>query len=73
MNKNWVVLRSSSNFIEISLMRGLLESHQIASIILNKQDSAYLAFGLIELHVKSEDFLRANHIINKEAGEQSDS
>ncbi len=69
MNRQWVVLRSSSNFYEITFMRGLLESHQIPSIILNKQDSAYLAFGLIELHVKSSDFMRANHLLEKKKDE----
>ena len=69
MNDQWVVLRSSSNYYEISILRAILESNQIPNIILNKQDSAYLAFGLIELHVKSEDFMRANHLLDKNQNE----
>ncbi|NND76915.1 MAG: hypothetical protein HKN39_01870 [Flavobacteriales bacterium] len=63
------MVHSSTNFYEITFMRGLLEANRIPSIVLNKQDSAYLAFGLVELHVRNEDFMRAKYLIDNKEGE----
>ena len=69
MNEQWVVVHSSTNFYEITFMRGLLETHNIRSIVLNQQDSAYLAFGRVELHVRTEDFMRAKYLLKDSEGE----
>lgn len=67
---NWVCIRKTSNKFEAEAMRGNLESAGIPCVILNKQDSSYLAFGYVEVHVpeqrseEAEQILRGDHLIN---------
>lgn len=60
----WVMVYSSSNEQEISLLQTMLEDNEIESVILNKKDSAYL-FGDIELHTSTEDAFAASQLINQ--------
>lgn len=67
---NWVCVRKTSNKFEAEAMRGNLESAGIPCVILNKQDSSYLAFGYVEVHVpenrlgEAEETLRGDNHIN---------
>lgn len=49
--QDWFKLYSTKNYIEANMIKGMLEENNIQTIILNKQDSSYLAFGEIELYV----------------------
>jgi hypothetical protein len=49
--QGWFKLYSTKNYIEASMIKGLLEENNIKTIILNRQDSSYLVFGEIELYV----------------------
>ncbi|WP_306639996.1 putative signal transducing protein [Sanyastnella coralliicola] len=60
----WQRIYSSGNLQYVSLLKHLLESNEIAALILSKQDSAYL-FGDHELHVKAEDVIKAVRLIEK--------
>lgn len=60
---NWKLVFSSGNRISVEVLQGLLKEHDIESVILNKQDSAYL-FGDVELYVSVNDVLRALQIIH---------
>lgn len=60
--EGWTCIFTSAHLHEIELLRGILEDHQITSIVINKQDSSYL-FGDIELYVSVEDAFNAIQII----------
>ena len=49
--EEWYLLFTTRNVAEASIIRGLLEENHIPIQVLNKQDSSYLNFGDIELHV----------------------
>ncbi|MDX5320801.1 MAG: DUF2007 domain-containing protein [Bacteroidota bacterium] len=50
MEENWILLQSYQNPNEASLVQAMLEENGIQVIALNKRDSAYGLFGVIELY-----------------------
>lgn len=62
MEGDWVKIYSSGKQYEIELIHGLLDENDIPSIIMNKQDSAYL-FGEFELYVDRSMILKAKTLI----------
>jgi len=54
MEKNWIKVLTSNNPIEAEMVRQMLETHDIAAVLLNKQDSSY-RFGQVELYVHASD------------------
>ena len=46
-----VLLYSTTNMAEASIVKGLLEENNVPVYLMNKQDSSYLNFGEIELYV----------------------
>lgn len=65
MDKDWVVVRSSTLLYEIELYKQILHLEGIESVVLNQQDSAYVSIGDIKLFVKNTDAIRAKNIISK--------
>jgi hypothetical protein len=65
MDEHWEVIFSSSQQYQVEIMKAVLEGENIPCVIVNKQDSSYIAFGEIELYVKSDDILKAKLIINR--------
>jgi hypothetical protein len=65
MDDQWEAIFSSSKLYQVEIMKSLLEDENIPCVIINKQDSAYIVIGEIELYVKSEDILKAKQIINR--------
>ena len=53
-NIKWVCIYKSNRRFEAEVVKGNLESENIPCILLNKQDSTYMAFGYVELHVPEE-------------------
>ncbi len=64
--ENPIKIYTSNQSFEIELMKSKLEENKIESYILNKQDSAYVVIGDLELYVDNKDVERAN-VILKEA------
>lgn len=62
--KNPVKLFSSKQRFKIEVLKAKLEEHGIESYILNKQDSAYLILGEVELYIEEVDLNHAQKIIN---------
>jgi hypothetical protein len=62
MEHDWVVIFTSGKQYEIEMISGMLSEHDIESVIVNKQDSAYL-FGEFELYVNRDEILRAKTLI----------
>jgi hypothetical protein len=65
MDEQWEAIFSSPKLYQVEIMKSLLEDENIPCVIVNKQDSAYIVIGEIELYVKSEDILKAKLIINR--------
>jgi len=51
MEKDWKRVFLSGQLYKVEIAKELLENNGIDSVILNKKDSSYLAFGSIELYV----------------------
>lgn len=63
MEGKWVKVYSTKYLYRAEIAKGILEENSIPSVIINKQDSAYLVFGEIELYVFQIDALKATHLI----------
>jgi hypothetical protein len=50
----WICVYKSNNKFDAEVVKGNLESNEIPCVIINKQDSSYMAFGYVELHVPEE-------------------
>lgn len=51
------------------LIKGLLESQGIRTLMLNQKDSSYMMFGEIELYVSNEEEAAAKNIISINSNE----
>ena len=65
MNPNWVMIYSTTEQYKASLLNGLLDEAEIKNVLINKQDSSYMAFGQIEIYVENLNVIKAKHLIDK--------
>jgi len=49
-----------------SIVQSVLQENGIKAVIVNKKDSAYQIFGEYEVHVDSENLLKAINIVKNE-------
>jgi len=68
MVPDWVSIFSTNQYYEAEMVRAMLESNDINSILVNKQDSAYL-IGEIEVYVSTGDALKAKQLIDQHENE----
>ena len=59
MEKNWIKIFSSHNYYQAEIVKQMLVEQQIASVLLNKQDSPHGTFGQIEVYIHQQDFSNA--------------
>lgn len=64
MNNKWTKVYSTKHRYSAEIVRAVLLDHNIDSVILDKQDSAYVMLGEIEVYVHSEQSSLAFAIIN---------
>lgn len=64
MTNHWTKIFTSSNVVEASLVVTMLQENGIEAVELNKLDSSYLSFGLIEVYCRPEKTVAALHLIN---------
>jgi len=65
MEKDWVKLATLNNLQKAEILRTLLESEGIETVVLNKKDSAYAVFGELEIYCHAENALKALEILEK--------
>jgi hypothetical protein len=65
-HKKWVCVYKSSNRFEAEAVKGNIESAEIPCVMINKQDSSYLAFGYVELHVPDNLVDATNIVLNNQ-------
>ena len=63
MEKDWIRIFTSTNFYQSEIVKQMLVENHIASVLINKQDSAHCNFGNIEVYIHQEDFSKAIEII----------
>jgi len=64
--KNWQKVYVTSDPFRADLVKSLLETHQVPAIIINKKDTAYNAFGELEVYVNKHDLVAAIKVIENE-------
>jgi hypothetical protein len=63
---NWQKIFDSFLPHRAELARLILEAHNIAAVVLNKQDSSYHLFGKCELYVHKDNASLAKEIVETE-------
>ena len=61
----WVKIFDSELLYKIEIAKGVLEEHGIPCVVLNKQDSSYVIFGMIELYVNTHYAVKAINLIKE--------
>jgi hypothetical protein len=61
----WVCVYKSNSRFDAEVVKGNVESNNIPCVMINKQDSTYMAFGYVELHVPEEFKTQAETIIQQ--------
>jgi hypothetical protein len=49
--QNWKKLYTTESLTQANIVKGMLEQNQVPVVLVNKQDSSYINFGEIEVHV----------------------
>jgi hypothetical protein len=62
----WICIHKTSNKFEAEAMKGNIESAGIPCVILNKQDSSYLAFGYVEVHVPENRVVETTALLHED-------
>ena len=62
---NWKRVYSTTILHRAEIIKAVLEEKEIAAVILNKRDTSY-PHGFYEVHVISDEVLRAVNIINND-------
>lgn len=65
MEKNWICIYTTDKMYQCEIAKDQLKENNIQSVIINKQDSAYIIIGEIELYVAKESAFKAKQIIEK--------
>lgn len=64
MENDYHKIAELSNPIEAEILTQMLNQNSINAICMNKRDSSYLVFGVIEIYCQSKDVIAALHLIN---------
>ena len=71
MEKNWTKIFSSTNPIEVEILKQMLEENGVISIDINQQDSSYNMFGNINLYVQEDYLENATKLIEQNNNERN--
>tara|TARA_B110000090_G_scaffold117758_1_gene131093 strand:- start:527 stop:733 length:207 start_codon:yes stop_codon:yes gene_type:complete len=56
---------STDNPNKAAIIKQMLEENNIKVVLLNKQDSSYLMFGLVELYVQEKQVEKSENLLKK--------
>ena len=56
---------SSDNPNKAAIVKQMLEENNIKVVLLNKQDSSYLMFGLVELYVQEDQVEKTENLLKE--------
>ena len=63
MEKNWIKLYATSDYYRAELLKQALIDADIDAVLMNKQDSSYGTFGLIEIYIHYDSFGPATEVM----------
>ena len=66
MKNDWVKIYSTTKVYQVEIIKAILAEQNIQAFEINKRDSSYGTFGIIELYVQPENVIEAKHIISKQ-------
>ena len=66
MEVNWIKVLQTEDLLKADLAKSILRTHEIESVVVDKQDSAYVVLGYAELHVPSEKVTQAVEILKQQ-------
>ena len=66
-----IAILSTTNPNEAEITKQMLEENNINVVLLNKQDSSYQMFGVIELFVTEEQLEIAKNLLKKSENERN--
>ena len=61
--ENWTCIHKDASLFNAEVMKGALDAEQIPCVIINKQDTSYLTFGYVELHVQNDFVEKAKQLL----------
>ncbi len=56
---------STDNPNKAAIIKQMLEENNIKVVLLNKQDSSYLMFGLVELYVQEDQIEKTENLLKE--------
>ena len=56
---------STDNSNKAAIVKQMLEENNIKVVLLNKQDSSYLMFGLVELYVQEDQVEKTENLLKE--------
>ena len=71
MEQHWINIYSSTEPVEVEILKHVFLENNIYAINLNRQDSSYLMFGTIDLYIKSHNQKKALQLIEKHQNERN--
>ena len=60
-----VKILSTDNPNKAAIVKQMLEENNIKVVLLNKQDSSYLMFGLVELYVQEDQVEKTENLLKE--------
>jgi|TARA_B110000971_G_scaffold127854_1_gene130871 hypothetical protein len=60
-----IKILSTDNPNKAAIIKQMLEENNIKVVLLNKQDSSYLMFGLVELYVQEKQVEKSENLLKK--------
>lgn len=63
MNNDWFKIFSSTERVQVEIIKNFLLSKNIPAVIMNNQDSSYLMFGTIDLYINIKNKNEAIHLL----------
>jgi len=66
MEENWILLNTYQNPNDASMKQAMLEGNGIKVVAINKRDSAYGLFGLVEVYCHLDQAHLALDLLEKE-------
>lgn len=63
---NWIKVFESKGQVRAEIVKGILEEHNIAAVVLNKKETVYQIFGNYEVHVQRDNSVVAINLIKNE-------
>ena len=63
MNNDWFKIFSSTELVQVEIIKNFLLSKNIPAVIMNNQDSSYLMFGTIDLYINLKNKNKAINLL----------